>query len=678
MDVGSQIDTLLGQGDLPKAKPGSKSGRLSVDEQIDYLLGKSAPGAIGEAPEEPFKLDPSKDWDAGRQLVDAAVFGNYSKSDPKLVDAKKAWEEKNGALAAGADLIGHIAPAVALSTVAGQIIARGSALAGAPGLGQFLTGTASGNTLTRLLSSVVGGAGQGAISAGYNRYMGQPDDIKGGAVIGGLTGPMGNLLFAPLESSISPQIAQLARDYARQGVRLNLSQIPGAPKAVSAWSKILGMGRGGLEDLTASLMRSTGSRERIITPETLQDARDAIKTQLSQIGPAWRNVADADMPATFEAALDPTSPVQLTPSQVSAIRLAQNQWHNIGILGRPNLADAEGIANPQRLATAVRASAYGGVDPSTAARTANNPVDVGILARGANEFFPRSGTSSVFAQHPGLTAGGIAGAYPAVEHLLPMAEQFIPHLPLMLSLGGAYGALGKVMDNPLYLNILLRGGLGPVGNPLIPAAQQLYGNKMGWMADQLNPITPAEGRSSMTLQPDDYAKRLFQIESGGKTNAVTGSNYGLGQFSKDQFDHYGITNWQDPSQQARAVAMERAEHGEAFRKALYRDPSPGESYLLHQQGEAGGLALLQAGDQVPAWQAIRKFYGSDSVAKRAISGNLPDGSGLDPNSVSARDFASYWVRRFENVPAGVQVAPGPTSTGFSSVLEPDNLLAGSQ
>lgn len=171
-----------------------------------------------------------------------------------------------------------------------------------------------------------------------------------------------------------------------------------------------------------------------------------------------------------------------------------------------------------------------------------------------------------------------------------------------------------------------------------------------------------------------YIARLFQIESGGNPNAVTGSNKGLGQFGPREEAQYGITsaNRADPGVQSAAVQREAADHAAVLRKALGRDPTPGEQYLTHQQGIAGGPALLNADPSMPAWQAIRPFYKSDAMARLAITGNVPGGHplrGQDADKITAGDFRNLWVSKFErglpgagNAPASQMVAQAGTPT----------------
>ena len=149
---------------------------------------------------------------------------------------------------------------------------------------------------------------------------------------------------------------------------------------------------------------------------------------------------------------------------------------------------------------------------------------------------------------------------------------------------------------------------------------------------------------------DPFTSRLFQIESGGDPNAVTGSNQGLGQFGPAERGKYGITDSSDPAQNARAVARERQEFTGILQTRLGRDPTPGEVYLMHQQGIAGGPALLTANPDVPAWQAIKQYYPSGEVAKKAITGNIPRGSplyGKNADEITAGDFSKFWVNKFE-------------------------------
>lgn len=170
---------------------------------------------------------------------------------------------------------------------------------------------------------------------------------------------------------------------------------------------------------------------------------------------------------------------------------------------------------------------------------------------------------------------------------------------------------------------------------------------------------------------DVYTNAVAKIESGGNPRNVTGSNRGLMQFGPEEERKYGITNWQDPDQQTAALAKERADHHARLVKALGRAPTPSELYLTHQQGPAGGPALLAGDPNEPAWKAIRPYYKSDRMAQLAISGNIPSDSPLKQvpvDRISKGTFAALWdakYNRFAGRAGGGQppVAPDGPSAG---------------
>lgn len=146
-----------------------------------------------------------------------------------------------------------------------------------------------------------------------------------------------------------------------------------------------------------------------------------------------------------------------------------------------------------------------------------------------------------------------------------------------------------------------------------------------------------------SLGPTGYTDKLIQIESGGDPKATTGSYRGLGQFSSDLEQKYGIndSNREEVATQRRAIEQHATENSQIFKSEMGRDPTDGELYLMHQQGPAGAIALLKNPDK-PAWQVIRPFYKSDGIAKLAVKGN-----GGNPDA-PAGEFASKWTSKFEN------------------------------
>lgn len=148
--------------------------------------------------------------------------------------------------------------------------------------------------------------------------------------------------------------------------------------------------------------------------------------------------------------------------------------------------------------------------------------------------------------------------------------------------------------------------------------------------------------------------KLIQIESGFKPGQVTGSNQGYGQFSPDLQQKYGIKDPNDPSQVLQGVRAERAD----YEAKMGRPLSDGEFYLMHQQGQAGGPALMKADPNTPAWKAVRPYYNSDAMAQKAIWGNVPDtqkGQFGSVDNVTAGQFTQLWGNRF----GGGQPAQAP-------------------
>jgi hypothetical protein len=109
--------------------------------------------------------------------------------------------------------------------------------------------------------------------------------------------------------------------------------------------------------------------------------------------------------------------------------------------------------------------------------------------------------------------------------------------------------------------------------------------------------------------------------------------------------------------------MERNENRPALTRALGREPTDAEYYLAHQQGRAGAAALLSAAQNnpnTPAWQAIRRFYGSDAIARRAIGGNAPGMNPVRASMMTAGQFVDFWNNKFNHF-AGRSM---PTAVGF--------------
>ena len=167
----------------------------------------------------------------------------------------------------------------------------------------------------------------------------------------------------------------------------------------------------------------------------------------------------------------------------------------------------------------------------------------------------------------------------------------------------------------------------------------------------------SHGETSAGL-PTGYTAKVISIESNWDPNAASpsGTYRGLGQFGPTEAKKYGITDPGDVAQTSNALLSEAQDNKPVLANALSRNPTAGELYLAHQQGAAGAAALLANPDK-PAWEAIRKFYGSDAVAQQAIWGNMPASMKAQfpdgVQSVPAAAFSQMWTGRYQR--AGVDV-----------------------
>jgi hypothetical protein len=189
--------------------------------------------------------------------------------------------------------------------------------------------------------------------------------------------------------------------------------------------------------------------------------------------------------------------------------------------------------------------------------------------------------------------------------------------------------------------------------------------------DQPPPWYHAEGGAQGGTGPgaggDGYTRATIQIESGGRTGPGnrTGSNVGLAQFGPEEERRYGLNagNRDNPQAVGRALQMERDENRPALVRALGREPTDAEYYIAHQQGKAGAAALFAAERQnpnAPAWQAVRRFYHSDAIARRAIGGNVPGVNPVRAMNLTAGQFLGWWRSRFDRELARI----GGTAVGF--------------
>ena len=118
-------------------------------------------------------------------------------------------------------------------------------------------------------------------------------------------------------------------------------------------------------------------------------------------------------------------------------------------------------------------------------------------------------------------------------------------------IGGYFGRQADQMQR--QADTSLASSISGQPQPTQPATPSLVDRASSTLGNAANSVGSTLG--SAFDDASGFVKRLFQVESGGDPNAVTGSNRGLGQFSPDMEAKYGINdqNRTDPNAQARAV-----------------------------------------------------------------------------------------------------------------------------
>lgn len=159
--------------------------------------------------------------------------------------------------------------------------------------------------------------------------------------------------------------------------------------------------------------------------------------------------------------------------------------------------------------------------------------------------------------------------------------------------------------------------------------------------------------------PPDLMLRIAKTESNLDPNSAhpKSSARGLYQFMTapgGSWGEYGRGgNALDPVANADAGMRYTLDNQKHLRTVLGRDPTPGETYLAHQQGRAGAAELLRDPNR-PAVDAVAKFYKNPQTASDAITLN-----GGTPG-MTAGQFAQKWTSRFDGGAAPAVNGTAPT------------------
>ncbi len=177
--------------------------------------------------------------------------------------------------------------------------------------------------------------------------------------------------------------------------------------------------------------------------------------------------------------------------------------------------------------------------------------------------------------------------------------------------------------------------------PAAPAAPRGTGRKaaMAFAPEVDAAITSAVTKYGVDA---DYMRRMAEIESSGNPLAKNDSGAtGLYQFMGETAKQYGLTDRTDPVASADAAARLTQANANQLKKALGRDPTPGELYLAHQQGGDGASALLSNPDMNVVDALALAYEGKRGKAKAAVRQNG------GKTTMTAGEFANKWMTKFE-------------------------------
>ncbi len=123
--------------------------------------------------------------------------------------------------------------------------------------------------------------------------------------------------------------------------------------------------------------------------------------------------------------------------------------------------------------------------------------------------------------------------------------------------------------------------------------------------------------------PADFVVAILNQESGfdvqrrpvTKDGRVLSSAFGIGQLLKDERQRYGIGDTTDPDLQLRATMSKMKDNHAAARKALGREPTAGEMYVVYYQGIGAGPRILSnpGGDFRATLDTIKPGWGDTVI-----------------------------------------------------------------
>jgi len=186
----------------------------------------------------------------------------------------------------------------------------------------------------------------------------------------------------------------------------------------------------------------------------------------------------------------------------------------------------------------------------------------------------------------------------------------------------------------------------------LPSTNELLGriNNQPNMTEDKKKLLDAISTKVSEYSLDNYATYVVKtigLESGFNPTAKNKSSsaYGLGQFTDPAWAQYGRGDRSDPVAQIDAFMRLTQDNIKSFERSYSRKPNSGELYLMHQQGAAGAMALLNNPDE-NAMVALQRVVKSRETAVNSIYLNVPTSARAYAGSLTSKQFTDMWMNRF--------------------------------
>jgi hypothetical protein len=230
----------------------------------------------------------------------------------------------------------------------------------------------------------------------------------------------------------------------------------------------------------------------------------------------------------------------------------------------------------------------------------------------------------------------------------------------------------QAQENPLAAWQFYQAHQGQIGGVYQAAIEQQLAPKInlwnsGNVADSIMSGNTGQVAASVaqTAQEEgvdpSLALTTAKIESGmGRNLGNAGSTAkGIFQLTDGTWATQGGTaaNRNDPTAQVQLGIKNLGQAQQAAQTALGRAPEPWETYIVHQQGIAGGPALLKADPNASAVDVLTPLYASQGGASAARQAIVNNGGTA---TMTAGQFLALWQHRYDQAASTVQVPLSPS------------------